>query len=190
MFTIFLFSPFQQPCRSLESQAAQPLGLPKSNTTTATTTLRRHSHFLTLAPSFFFFFFFFVYSLLACDYPIMVRLCTVRSLSAIRAVAACCKLPFAPRPGLSPDVMRTNGITREKRKEKNVRKKGNTPPRPYTVPADAMKSGVGRNSGVLPAPGSSAPARALPATPAPPPRTLRSPCPLTQRGLSFPRPWA
>ena len=92
-------------------------------------------------------------------YQIMARLCTVRSLSAIRAVAARCKLPFALRPGPPlEDVMRTKGIKRERGKEKNVRNKGNTPPRPYAVPADAMKSGVGRNSGVLPAPGSSAPA--------------------------------
>ena len=34
-------------------------------------------------------------------YQIMARLCTVRFLSAVRAVAAHCKLPFALRLGLS-----------------------------------------------------------------------------------------
>ena len=52
---------------------------------------------------------------------IMARLSTVCFLSAVRAVAARCKRPFALRPGLSQeDVNRTKGITKEKTKE-NVR---------------------------------------------------------------------
>ena len=42
----------------------------------------------------------------------MARLYTVRFLSAVRAVAAHCKRPFALRPGLSQEnVMRTKEIT-------------------------------------------------------------------------------
>jgi len=49
----------------------------------------------------------------------MARLCTVRFLSAVRAVAARCKLPFALRPGLSQeDMMRTKKITRERKNKK------------------------------------------------------------------------
>jgi len=47
---------------------------------------------------------------------IMTRLCTVRSLSAVRAVAAHCKHPFALRPGLSheDDRTRTKEMTQGK----------------------------------------------------------------------------
>ena len=38
---------------------------------------------------------------------IMARLCTVRFLSAVRAVAARCKHPFALRPGLSPESVKS-----------------------------------------------------------------------------------
>ena len=45
---------------------------------------------------------------------IMARLCTVCFLSAVRAVEARCKHPFALRPGLSQDdLMRTKEITKE-----------------------------------------------------------------------------
>jgi len=47
----------------------------------------------------------------------MARLCTVRFLSAVRAVAARRKLPFALRPGLSQEeVRRTKEMTKEQRK--------------------------------------------------------------------------
>jgi len=45
-------------------------------------------------------------------YQVIAGLCTIRFLSAVRAVAARCKHPFALRPGLSPeDVTRTKEIT-------------------------------------------------------------------------------
>jgi len=90
----------------------------------------------------------------------MARVCTVRFLSAVRAMAARCKLPFALRPDLShEDLMRTKGITKE-RKEKRAwpSKEKQKKDTAYTVPADAMKSGVGRNSGVPPPSGFIAPA--------------------------------
>jgi len=63
---------------------------------------------------FFYFFLFIHYS--HATYQIMARLCTVRFLSAVRAVAARCKLPSALRPGLSQeDVVRTKEITKERR---------------------------------------------------------------------------
>jgi len=61
--------------------------------------------------------FFFVYSLLACD---LARLCAVYFLSAVRAVAARCKLPFALRPGLPHEnAMRTKKIAKEMTKGKD-----------------------------------------------------------------------
>jgi len=60
------------------------------------------------------FFFFIHYS--RATYLDHGRVCTVRFLSAVRALAARCKLPFALRPGLShEDVMRTKGITKERK---------------------------------------------------------------------------
>ena len=48
--------------------------------------------------------------------------CTVRFLSAVRAVATRCKRPFALRPGLSQEsVSSTKEMTKEKRKEKRER---------------------------------------------------------------------
>jgi len=65
---------------------------------------------------------------------IMARVYTVRFLSAVRAVAARYKHPFALRPGLShEDVMRTKGITKEKeRSERNGPRKEHrkAPPNP------------------------------------------------------------
>jgi len=53
-------------------------------------------------------------------YQIMARLCTVRFLSAVRAVAARCKLSSALRPGLSQEeVVRTKEITKERRASEN-----------------------------------------------------------------------
>ena len=47
-------------------------------------------------------------------YQIMARLCTVRFLSAVRAVAARCKLPFALRPSLSRgNVLRVKEIEKK-----------------------------------------------------------------------------
>ena len=64
----------------------------------------------------FFFFLFTHYS--RATYQIMARLCTVRFLSAVRAVAARCKRPFALRPGLSQEGMkRTKGIRKERTSE-------------------------------------------------------------------------
>jgi len=63
------------------------------------------------------------------------------SLSAVRAVAARCKLPFALRPGLSQERA---DVPKEIDKGKNQRK---ARPVPYPSPADAMNEGVGRNSG-------------------------------------------
>jgi len=63
-----------------------------------------------------FFFLFIHYS--HATYQITARLCTVRFLSAVRAVAARCKLPSALRPGLSQeDVVRTE-ITKERKEER------------------------------------------------------------------------
>jgi len=65
--------------------------------------------------SFFFFFFFCLFITRMRPMEIMARVYTVRFLSAVRAVAARFKHPFALRPGLShEDVMRTKGITKEK----------------------------------------------------------------------------
>ena len=81
-------------------------------------------------------------------------------LSAVRAVAAHCKLPFALRPGLSRKGVKINEettpeITKEKTKETR------THPHPYSCcsSADAMKEGMGRNSD------SSSPAPSSPAAP-------------------------
>jgi len=56
---------------------------------------------------------------------IMARLCTVRFLSAFRAVVALCKLPFALRRSQSQDVERTKETTKEKKRAsvKNKRDK-------------------------------------------------------------------
>jgi len=71
----------------------------------------------------------------------MAGLCAVRFLSAVRAVTARCKLPFALHPRLSPeDEMRTKGITKERKtsmKDKG-KNKGEAPPSPYTVPPDGL----------------------------------------------------
>ena len=68
--------------------------------------------------------------------------------------------PF--RPGLSQEeVMRTKEMTKEKKREQGKKKKTNETAY-VALPADAMKSGVGRDSGVPPAPGSSAPAPCSP----------------------------
>jgi len=46
----------------------------------------------------------------------MARLFTVRFLSAVRALAAHCKPPFALRPGLSQEAVRhTKEITKERK---------------------------------------------------------------------------
>ena len=55
---------------------------------------------------FFFFFFFYLFITRVRPMEIMARLCTVRFLSAVRAVVARCKHPFALRPGLSPESMK------------------------------------------------------------------------------------
>ena len=68
----------------------------------------------------------------------MARLFTVRFLSAVRAVAARCKLPFSLHLGLPQDVRRSKEITEEK-KEKNDcveprkrrRKEHRSVPKPY-----------------------------------------------------------
>ena len=108
-----------------------------------------------LSPCFLFVFCFFVYSLLGCG------LCRswrgyVQSVSCPlsaqwRLVASTL---FALRPGLSREyVARTKEITKENAKEI------------YAVPAVAMKSGVGRNSWVPPAPASSSRSLLLPPLP-------------------------
>ena len=105
--------------------------------------------------------FFFVYSLLACDLSdhgeIMYSpfpLCCPRSGGPLQA-------PPFPSPGPVPRrLLRTKGSTKERKasvKDKG-KNKGKAPPSPQTVPADAMKSSVERNSGSSPSPGSSAPA--------------------------------
>jgi hypothetical protein len=76
--------------------------------------------------------------------------------AAVRAVAACCKLSFALRPGLSRENReRTKERTNEIAKGSTQRKRS---PVPYTSSADAMKECVGRNSGSSspPVPSSSA----------------------------------
>jgi len=67
--------------------------------------------------------------------------------SAVRAMAARCKLPFALRPGLSQeDMIRTKEITPEKRPNKGRRQKKETKESatgpPQSSSADAMKDGV------------------------------------------------
>ena len=66
---------------------------------------------------------------------IMARVYTVRFLSAVRAAAARCKHPFALRPGLShEDVMRTKGITKERKKGERDgprKKHRKAPPNPF-----------------------------------------------------------
>ena len=51
-------------------------------------------------------------------------------LYAVRAVAVRCKLPFALRPVLSQDVMRTKGITKERKASVKAKgkSKGKAPP--------------------------------------------------------------
>jgi len=70
-------------------------------------------------------------------------------LSAVRAVTARCKLPLCPPPGPPERLLRTKEIDKGKDRRK-------APPVPYFSPADAMKGGVGRNSGSSPAPSASA----------------------------------
>jgi len=102
---------------------------------------------------------------------------------------------FALRPGLSQeDEVRTKEITKEKRPNERVRQrnKGDRHPRPYSSPADAMKSGVGGTGGnppPPPPPGRPAP-QPLPSapTPAAPPPAPHSPCP-SQPELAFPHLW-
>jgi len=61
-------------------------------------------------------------------YQIMARLCTVRFLAAVRAVAARCKLPCALRAGMSPeDVMGTKGITKERKKVREEQRRDAAP---------------------------------------------------------------
>jgi len=55
---------------------------------------------------YFFFFFFYLFITRVRPMEIMARLCTVRFLSAVRAVAARWKHPFALRPGLSPESVK------------------------------------------------------------------------------------
>ena len=82
------------------------------------------------------FFLFIHYS--RATYEIMARLFTVCFLSAVRAVAARCKHPFALRPGLSQeDVVRTKEITKERRasvKDKGKNEGKNTKYRPASKP--------------------------------------------------------
>jgi len=54
-------------------------------------------------------------------YQIMASIYTVRFQSAIRAVAARCKLPFSLRPGLSQDDVRRN---KEIERRASVKDKG------------------------------------------------------------------
>ena len=72
-----------------------------------------------------FFFLFIHYSHATCQ--IMARLRTVRFSSAVRAVAAHCKLPFALRPGLSYEVQMhpKKILTKEAETERNVLDEGN-----------------------------------------------------------------
>jgi len=70
----------------------------------------------------------------------MARFCTVRFLSAVRAVAARWKLPFALRPGLSQEnEVCTNEITKERQRKGTKERRR---PSPYSSPLDTMKSGV------------------------------------------------
>jgi len=93
----------------------------------------------------------------------MARICTVRFLSAVRAVAARCKHPFLPSAQACPENvwcaprrLQKKGTKEKSERVEQRKKEGKTPA--YTVPADAMKSGVGRNNGGSPpAPGSSVP---------------------------------
>jgi len=89
-----------------------------------------------------FFFFFFCLFMLAFDlYSSWRRTFCPVFLTAVRAVAARCKLLFVLRPGLSQEKVDVpKGID----KGKNQRK---ARPVPYSSPTDAMNYGVGRNSG-------------------------------------------
>jgi len=70
-------------------------------------------------------------------------------LSAVRAVTARCKLPLCPPPSPPERLLRTKEIDKGTDRRK-------PPPVSYSSPADAMKGGVGRNSGSSPAPSASA----------------------------------
>jgi len=96
----------------------------------------------------------------------MTRLCAVRFLSAVRAVAARCKLPLpsaqaCPKTKLcAPRKIQKRvgqaGVTNGGDQQKEAH------PVPYSSSTDAIKEGVGRNSsGSSPAPGSSASASLL-----------------------------
>jgi len=70
-----------------------------------------------------FFFWFIHYS--HATYQIMARLCTVRFLSAVRAVAARCKHPFCPPPRPVPRICDTHqGNYKRKKRRVSVEDKG------------------------------------------------------------------
>jgi len=69
------------------------------------------------------FFWFIHYS--HATYQIMARLCTVRFLSAVRAVAARCKHPFCPPPRPVPRICDTHqGNYKRKKRRVSVEDKG------------------------------------------------------------------
>jgi len=128
---------------------------------------------------FFFFFFFLVVRCSHATYLIVARLCTVRFLSAVRAVAARRKLPSdpPPGPGLSQEthVVRTKEITKERPNGKDKRNRLSIYLSPLLrTPWNWARGGTAVDSSLPP----------LPA----PPRTPRSLCPLPPPVLSSPHP--
>ena len=114
----------------------------------------------------------------------MARLCTVRFLSAVRAVAAHCKHPFALRLGLScEDVARTKEITNEEKKESG--------PLPLLLSYRRQEVRRGQEQRQFPPSARLLSARPPPpATPAPPAPTARSRRPpLPAAAPAFPHPW-
>jgi len=116
--------------------------------------------------------FFFVYSLLACD---ISRSWQQYAQSVSCPLSARWRLvantPFALRPGLShEDVMRTNGITKER--EASVTVEGKTKGR-KTPPTPFLRTQWVGSVESLPRPAPSPPLLAPPAIPAPPLRKPR-----------------
>ena len=98
-------------------------------------------------------------------YEIMARLCTVRFLSAVRAVAARCKHPFCSPPRPVPRICSAHQGN-YKRKERRVsmwdkgKNEGKNTASRLSRSCGRHEGGRGRNSGVPPAPSSPAPAPA------------------------------
>jgi len=106
----------------------------------------------------------------------MARLCTVSFLSALRTMAARCKLPFCPPPWPAPKRLWCAPRKSHRKRIEQEKEQKKARPVPYSSsPADALKEGVGRNSGSSsPAPNSPAAASSSASASLSSPRSRRS----------------